>query len=190
MIVDALSSVSITSLLGALGAAGAAVAITYYFLCFLREESEKHGRLFQDFRDYHAESQKKFQDQLDRLSDRHEQSLRTCLGYVDGNTSALQKLERTISALSAMIDPIYLKLDIKAPRVLPKEVAENTPSELQEALRLNERAIKQAQETIAALRRQVEHLQNMCKSGLWAAEHEYALRDLKRALDGGCFRVS
>ena len=68
--------VSITSLLGSLGAAGAAVAVTYYFLVFLKDQSEKQNRLFQDFKEYHTESQKKFQDQLDRLSDRQEQSQR------------------------------------------------------------------------------------------------------------------
>jgi TolA-binding protein len=68
--------VSITSLLGSLGAAGAAVTVTYYFLGFLRDQSEKQSHLFQNFKDYHTESQKKFQDQLDRLSDRQEQSQR------------------------------------------------------------------------------------------------------------------
>lgn len=65
--------VSVTSLIGSLGAAGAAVAVTYYFLGFLRNEGEKQDRIFSEFRDYHAESQKKFQDQLDRLADRQEQ---------------------------------------------------------------------------------------------------------------------
>ncbi len=65
--------VSITSLIGSLGAAGAAVAVTYYFLGFLRNEGEKQDRIFAEFRNFHAESQKKFQDQLERLSDRHEQ---------------------------------------------------------------------------------------------------------------------
>src|SRR5262249_48161219 len=65
--------VSITSLLGSLGAAGAAVAVTYYFLGFLRNEGQKQDRIFSEFRDYHAESQKKFQDQLERLADPPEQ---------------------------------------------------------------------------------------------------------------------
>jgi len=65
--------VSITSLIGSLGAAGAAVAVTYYFLGFLRNEGQKQDRIFSEFRDYHAESQKKFQDQLERLADRQEQ---------------------------------------------------------------------------------------------------------------------
>ena len=65
--------VSITSLIGSLGAAGAAVAVTYYFLGFLRNEGEKQNRVFAEFRDYQAESQRKFQDQLERLTDRQEQ---------------------------------------------------------------------------------------------------------------------
>jgi flagellar hook-basal body complex protein FliE len=69
--------VSITSLIGSLGAAGAAVAVTYYFLGFLRNEGEKQSRVFAEFRDYQANSQKKFQDQLERLTDRQEQLQRT-----------------------------------------------------------------------------------------------------------------
>jgi hypothetical protein len=65
--------ISITSLVGSLGAAGAAVAVTYYFLGFLRNEGQKQDRILSEFRDYHAESQKKFQDQLDRLADRQDQ---------------------------------------------------------------------------------------------------------------------
>ncbi len=80
--------VSITSLIGSLGAAGAAVAVTYYFLIFLKDQSEKQNRLFEEFKDYHAESQKKFQDQLDRLSDRQEQSQR---GFQDQVTRITER---------------------------------------------------------------------------------------------------
>ncbi|MGO9471068.1 MAG: hypothetical protein ACLQIB_41585 [Isosphaeraceae bacterium] len=69
--------VSLTGLIGSLGAAGAAVIVTYYFLCFLKDQAEKQGRMFQDFKDYHADSQKKLQEQVDRLTDRHMQSQRT-----------------------------------------------------------------------------------------------------------------
>jgi hypothetical protein len=86
--------VSITSLLGSLGAAGAAVAVTYYFLVFLRDQSEKQNRLFEDFKDYHTETQKKFQDQLDRLSDRHEQSQRGFQEQVTRITEAQNLLLR------------------------------------------------------------------------------------------------
>ena len=80
--------VSITSLLGSLGAAGAAVAVTYYFLGFLKDQGEKQNRLLQEFRDYHAESQEKFQDQLDRLTDRREQSQRAFQDQVSRVTEA------------------------------------------------------------------------------------------------------
>ena len=86
--------VSVTSLLGSLGAAGAAVAVTYYFLVFLKDQSEKQNRLFEDFKDYHTESQKKFQDQLDRLSDRQEQSQRGFQEQVTRITEAQNLLLR------------------------------------------------------------------------------------------------
>jgi phosphoenolpyruvate-protein kinase (PTS system EI component) len=95
--------ISITSLLGSLGAAGAAVAVTYYFLVFLKDQSEKQNRLFQDFKDYHTESQKKFQDQLDRLSDRQEQSQRGFQDQVTRITEAQNLLLRdAILAMKAV----------------------------------------------------------------------------------------
>jgi phosphoenolpyruvate-protein kinase (PTS system EI component) len=95
--------ISITSLLGSLGAAGAAVAVTYYFLAFLKDQSEKQSRLFQDVKDYHAESQKKFQDQLDRLSDRQEQSHRGFQEQVTRITEAQNLLLRdAILAMKAV----------------------------------------------------------------------------------------
>ena len=94
---------SITSLLGSLGAAGAAVAVTYYFLVFLKDQSEKQNRLFEDFKDYHTESQKKFQDQLDRLSDRQEQSQRGFQDQVTRITEAQNLLLRdAILAMKAV----------------------------------------------------------------------------------------
>ena len=95
--------VSITSLVGSLGAAGAAVAVTYYFLVFLKDQSEKQNRLFEDFKDYHTESQKKFQDQLDRLSDRQEQSQRAFQEQVTRITEAQNLLLRdAILAMKAV----------------------------------------------------------------------------------------
>jgi hypothetical protein len=95
--------VSITSVLGSLGAAGAAVTVTYYFLGFLRDQGEKQSRLFQDFKDYHGDSQKKFQDQLDRLSDRQEQSQRGFQDQVTRITEAQNALLRdAILAMKAV----------------------------------------------------------------------------------------
>jgi 3-hydroxyacyl-CoA dehydrogenase len=125
--------VSVTSLLGSMGAAGAAVAVTYYFLVFLKDQSEKQNRLFQDFKDYHTESQKKFQDQLDRLSDRQEQSQRGFQDQVtriteaqnlllrdaivamkaveksqDGATETIRGIEKTIASLQMAVSAIDL----------------------------------------------------------------------------------
>jgi phosphoenolpyruvate-protein kinase (PTS system EI component) len=95
--------ISITSMLGSLGAAGAAVVVTYYFLGFLRDQGEKQGRLFQDFKEYHAESQRKFQDQLDRLTDRQEQSQRGFQEQVTRITEAQNLLLRdAILAMKAV----------------------------------------------------------------------------------------
>ena len=92
--------VSITSLIGSLGAAGAAVAVTYYFLGFLRTEGEKQNRVFGEFRDYHADSQKKFQDQLERLTDRQEQLQRAFQDQVTRMTETQNALLR--DAIMAM----------------------------------------------------------------------------------------
>ncbi len=95
--------VSVTSLIGSLGAAGAAVAVTYYFLGFLRTEGEKQDRIFTEFRDYHAESQKKFQDQLERLADRQEQFQRGVQDQVSRMSEAQNTLLRDcILAMKSM----------------------------------------------------------------------------------------
>jgi hypothetical protein len=92
--------VSVTSLIGSLGAAGAAVAVTYYFLGFLRNEGEKQNRVFGEFRDYHADSQKKFQDQLERLTDRQEQLQRAFQDQITRMTETQNALLR--DAIMAM----------------------------------------------------------------------------------------
>jgi hypothetical protein len=123
--------VSITSLIGSFGAAGAAVAVTYYFLGFLKDQAGKQDRLFQEFRDYHAESQRKFQEQLDRLAERQVQSqqafqdqigritdaqnllLRDAIvttksveKTVDASTEAIRDIEKTIASLQTSIGTI------------------------------------------------------------------------------------
>src|SRR5262245_60169764 len=123
--------VSITSLIGSFGAAGAAVAVTYYFLGYLKDQAGKQDRLFQEFRDYHTESQKKFKDQLDRLTERQVQSqqafqeqigritdaqnllLRDAIvatksveKTVDASTEAIRGIEKTIASLQTSIATI------------------------------------------------------------------------------------
>ncbi len=123
--------VSITSLIGSLGAAGAAVAVTYYFLDFLRNEGQKQDRILTEFRDYHAESQKKFQDQLDRLADRQEQfqrgfqdqvsrmseaqgallrdsiqAMKSVEKTMDNSTTTFHEMEKAIGALQVSMNGI------------------------------------------------------------------------------------
>lgn len=98
------TAVLVTSLLGSLGAAGAAVTVTYCFLIFLRDVNDLQNRLFEDFRGYHAESQKKFQDQLDRLSDRHEQLQRGFQTQIDRISATQELLVRDSLASLKMIE--------------------------------------------------------------------------------------
>jgi two-component system, chemotaxis family, sensor kinase Cph1 len=55
--------------------------------------------------------------------------------------------------------------------------------ELEQAVALKEEAINESKATIAALRRQVNHLDRMRQTGLWVAEQETALRELKTVLE-------
>ncbi len=123
--------VSVTSLIGSLGAAGAAVAVTYYFLGFLRTEGEKQTRVFGEFREYHTESQRKFQDQLERLTDRHEQlqhafqeqisrlidgqnsllrdailAMRSVEKNLENSTQTIHEMEKIITALQFSVNGI------------------------------------------------------------------------------------
>jgi hypothetical protein len=125
--------VSITSLIGSLGAAGAAVSVTYYFLNFLRDSGEKQNRLFDEFKDYHGESQKKFQDQLDRMTDRQELlqrayqeqvgriteaqnvllrdailAIKSVEKTMDNSTTVIQGIEKTVNSLQMTIGAIDL----------------------------------------------------------------------------------
>jgi flagellar hook-basal body complex protein FliE len=127
--------VSITSLIGSLGAAGAAVAVTYYFLAFLRSETEKQNHVLEEFRQYHADTQMKFQDQLDRITDRQQHLqqayqeqisrmaeaqatllhdavlvMRSVEKSLESSTTTIHGMERTVSALRASIRSIDLIL--------------------------------------------------------------------------------
>jgi hypothetical protein len=55
--------------------------------------------------------------------------------------------------------------------------------ELEQAIALKEDAINESRATIAVLRRQVDHLERMRRTGLWVAEQESALRELKTVLE-------
>jgi hypothetical protein len=65
---------------------------------------------------------------------------------------------------------------------LTPERFRQTTLELEDAIKLKDRAIEDLSTTVAALRRQVDHLERMRKAGLWVAEQEAALRALTTAL--------
>ena len=107
--------VSITSLIGSLGAAGAAVAVTYYFLGFLRTEGEKQSRVFGEFRDYHAESQGKFQDQISRMTEIQNSLLRDAIlamksveKTLESSVQTIHGMEKTITSLQFSVNGIDL----------------------------------------------------------------------------------
>jgi len=108
---------SLTALIASLGASGAAVAVTYYFLSFLKDQATKQGRMLQDFKDFHTESQKKLQDQVDRLTDRHMQSQRTFQDQISRISDAqntllreavlaMKSVEKTLETSTATIQTI------------------------------------------------------------------------------------
>lgn len=61
---------SITTLVVSLGAACAVILVTRYFLEFLDNQQNGQGWFIENFRRHHAASQRKFQEQVDRLSNR------------------------------------------------------------------------------------------------------------------------
>lgn len=62
----------LTTMLGSLGAAGAAVFVTHSFIAFLKNKENAHTRIISEFQDSYADSQKKFQDQLEGWSNRQQ----------------------------------------------------------------------------------------------------------------------
>jgi hypothetical protein len=114
--------VSITSLLGSLGAAGAAVVVTYYFLGYLKDQAHGQERVIEQFKVYQSESQRKFQDQLDRLTDRQAISQHEFQNQVSRITdaqnsvvrdsiAAMQSIEQTMATSSATVDGIQKTIE-------------------------------------------------------------------------------
>jgi hypothetical protein len=97
------------------------------------------------------------------------------------------RLFTLISAVTAIVS-VYTAF--RLPYVTQALVSLPSPSlfqkihrELEQAIALKEEAINESRGTIAALRRQVDHLERMRKTGLWVAEQELALRELKTVLE-------
>jgi hypothetical protein len=63
---------SMTALVSSLGAAVAVVAVTSYFLRFLKKQRLEQKQVLERFLRSQSESQQRFQDQLDRQFDRNE----------------------------------------------------------------------------------------------------------------------
>ena len=131
---------SITSLLGSLGATGAAIAVTRYFLGFLKYRENRQARVVEDFRCFHAESQKKFQDQLDRLSNRQVESQHDFQDQVDRMTESqniilrdtigtMKGIENTFEFSTATIHGVRksigsLRLTVRAVDILLRDTAQ------------------------------------------------------------------
>jgi hypothetical protein len=85
-----------------------------------------------------------------------------------------------LSAATAMWLPWLTKIALS---LLTPERLENVNRQLEDASLQKDRAIKDLNATVAALGRQLDHLERMRQTGLWVSEQETALRDLKIALD-------
>jgi hypothetical protein len=107
-VVDASVGRSLISLIGLLAAAGTAVAITRWYVGYLSSKGEQQRRIIEEFNDSHAELQSKFQDQLDRLSDRHQESQQDFQAYValmgDIQTMILRDVIVTIKNIEKIND--------------------------------------------------------------------------------------
>ncbi len=79
---DASMVQSLSFLFGSLAAAGTFVAITRWYVGHLTSRAERERRILEDFNISHAEIQRKFQEQLDRLSDRNLEAQQDFQAYV------------------------------------------------------------------------------------------------------------
>jgi hypothetical protein len=128
----------VTDLISSLGTAGASVIVTYYFLNFLKDQEQARRQVVAQFEEYHGESQRKFQEQLDRLADLQEASqhnfqeqvnritgsLNAILGEsilamksiektTEGSRAAIQEIQKTIDSLQfavRVIDAVVRRL--------------------------------------------------------------------------------
>jgi alcohol dehydrogenase class IV len=98
-----------------------------------------------------------------------------------------------------LVDAITAVLSIGTAMVLPSAVQflrrlptsdgfRRINEELERTCRLKEQAITGLEETVRALRRQVGHLEEMRRVGVWAEEQEAALRELNAVLNSSSCR--
>jgi two-component system, NtrC family, sensor kinase len=102
---------------------------------------------------------------------------------------------RLFTLISAVTAGLSVYTAVRLPYVTKSLVAlptlaifHNMNRELELAVALKEEAIDESNTTIAALVRQIDHLERMRKTGLWVAEQESALRELKLVLDSSVAR--
>ena len=89
-----------------------------------------------------------------------------------------------VSALLSLVTVLWLPwLTGLALNLLTPERFRQITLELEGAIKLKDRAIYDLNGTVSVLRRQLNHLEHMRRTGLWVAEQETALRELKTALD-------
>jgi len=121
-VVDSDGGSPVASLIGSLGTAGAAVIVTYYFLSFLKDHEEAQKQIVVQFEEYHGESQRKFQEQLDRLADMQEASQHNFQDQVNRITEsqtsilresilAMKSIEKTTEGSCATIHGIQQTID-------------------------------------------------------------------------------
>jgi hypothetical protein len=134
-VVDSDGGWSVTNLVGSLGTAGAAVIVTYYFLNFLKDQEQGQKQIVVQFEEYHGESQRKFQEQLDRLADLQEASQHNFQEQVNRITEsqnailresilAMKSIEKTTEGSSATIHGVQQTIDSlqRAVRIIDAEV--------------------------------------------------------------------
>jgi hypothetical protein len=84
-----------------------------------------------------------------------------------------------LSMTTAMLLPQAVRVALNVPT---PEQFRRTNAELERAVRQKDEAVDSLRETVAALSRQVKHLEHMRRTGLWVAEQEATLRGLKAVL--------
>ena len=99
----------------------------------------------------------------------------------------VHELSTLICAISAVLAVAIMMrlpwLTALALNFLTPERFRQITVELEDAIKLKDRAINELNGTVNALHRQLNHLERMRRTGLWVAEQETALRELKSALD-------
>ncbi len=80
--IDAGVGRTLITLLGSLGAACTVIAAARWCVGFLKSKGERERGVIEKFKGSHTDLQRNFQDQLDRLSDRHQNTQQEFQTYV------------------------------------------------------------------------------------------------------------